>query len=61
MDLASRGFSVAITDWRGQGASDRLTRDPQGWRTMLAIFESVDDATNSISEIIGAGIVPAAR
>jgi glycolate oxidase len=38
----------------------RLTRDPQGWRTMLAIFESVDDATNAISEIIGAGIVPAA-
>ena len=28
-DLAGRGFSVAITDWRGQGASDRLTRDPQ--------------------------------
>ena len=27
---------------------------------MLAIFESVDDATNAISEIIGAGIIPAA-
>ena len=38
----------------------RLTRDPQGWRTMLGIFESVDDATNAISEIIGAGIIPAA-
>jgi glycolate oxidase len=38
----------------------RLTRDPQGWRTLLAIFESVDDATNAISEIIGAGIIPAA-
>lgn len=38
----------------------RLTRDPQGWRTMLAIYDSVDDATNSISEIIGAGIIPAA-
>jgi glycolate oxidase len=38
----------------------RLTRDPQGYRTMLGIFESVDDATNAISEIIGAGIVPAA-
>jgi glycolate oxidase len=38
----------------------RLTRDPQGWRTMLAIFESVEDATGAISEIIGAGIVPAA-
>ncbi len=38
----------------------RLTRDPQGYRTLLGIFESVEDATNAISEIIGAGIVPAA-
>ncbi len=38
----------------------RLTKDPQGYRTMLAVFESVEDATNAISEIIGAGIVPAA-
>jgi glycolate oxidase len=38
----------------------RITRDPQGYRTLLGIFESVDDATNAISEIIAAGIVPAA-
>lgn len=38
----------------------RLTRDPQGYRTMLGIFDSVDDATQAISEIIGQGIVPAA-
>ena len=38
----------------------RLTRDPQGVRTMLGIFDSCDDATNAISEIIGAGIIPAA-
>jgi glycolate oxidase len=38
----------------------RLTRDPQGYRTLLAVFDSVDDATAAISEIIGAGIVPAA-
>ncbi|MEX0937183.1 MAG: FAD-linked oxidase C-terminal domain-containing protein [Pirellulales bacterium] len=38
----------------------RLTRDPQGYRTLLGVFDSVDDATNSISEIIGAGIIPAA-
>ncbi len=38
----------------------RLTRDPQGYRTMLGVFDSVDDATNAISEIIGAGIIPAA-
>jgi len=38
----------------------RLTRNPQGYRTLLGIFDSVDDATAAISEIIGAGIIPAA-
>jgi glycolate dehydrogenase FAD-linked subunit len=38
----------------------RLTRNPEAHRTMLGIFESVEDATTAISEIIGAGIVPAA-
>src|SRR4051812_30376328 len=38
----------------------RLTKNPQGHRTMLGVFESVDDATAAISEIVGAGIVPAA-
>jgi glycolate oxidase len=38
----------------------RLTRNPQGVRTMLAIFDSIDDATQAISGIIGAGIIPAA-
>jgi len=38
----------------------RITRDPQGCRTMLGVFDSVLDATNAISEIIGEGIVPAA-
>jgi glycolate oxidase len=38
----------------------RISRDPQGVRTMLGIFESCDDATSAISDIIGAGIVPAA-
>jgi glycolate oxidase len=38
----------------------RLTRNPQGYRTMLAVFESIDDATRAISGIIGAGIIPAA-
>jgi lysophospholipase len=27
-DLAARGFGVATFDWRGQGASDRLIRNP---------------------------------
>lgn len=38
----------------------RLTRDPAAFRTMLGVFETVDDATQAISNIIGAGIVPAA-
>ncbi len=38
----------------------RLTRNPHGYRTLLGIFESVDDATATISGIIEAGIVPAA-
>jgi glycolate oxidase len=38
----------------------RLTRNPEGVRTLLGVFESADDATNAISEIIGAGIIPAA-
>jgi len=38
----------------------RLLRLPESWKTILAIFESVDDACNAVSGIIGAGIVPAA-
>src|SRR5947208_6053192 len=38
----------------------RITRNPEAYRTLLGVFESVDDATNTISDIIGAGIVPGA-
>ncbi len=38
----------------------RLTRNPVAFRTMLGVFETVADATNAISNIIGAGIIPAA-
>jgi glycolate oxidase len=38
----------------------RLTRNPQGYRTMLAVFDSVDACSQAISGIIGAGIIPAA-
>ncbi|HEY2880882.1 MAG TPA: FAD-linked oxidase C-terminal domain-containing protein, partial [Pirellulales bacterium] len=38
----------------------RITRNPEAYRTLLGVFDSVDDATNAISEIIGAGIIPAA-
>ena len=38
----------------------RLTRNPQGYRTMLAVFDSIDDTSHAISGVIGAGIIPAA-
>jgi glycolate oxidase len=38
----------------------RLTRNPQGCRTMLAVFDSLDACSQAISGIIGAGIIPAA-
>jgi glycolate oxidase len=38
----------------------RITRNPEAYRTLLGVFESVDDATNTISDIIAAGIIPAA-
>jgi glycolate oxidase len=38
----------------------RLSRLPEAVRTLLAIFDTVDDASNAVSAIIGAGIVPAA-
>lgn len=41
-------------------ATLRLTRQPEAYRTFLAVYESVDDATETVSDIIAAGIVPAA-
>jgi len=38
----------------------RLTKNPEAYRTLLGVFETIDAATNTISDIIGAGIVPAA-
>jgi glycolate oxidase len=38
----------------------RLTPLPQSVRTLLAVFESVHQATQTVSEIIAAGILPAA-
>jgi glycolate oxidase len=47
-------FGIATKIWV------RITRNPESYRTLLAVFETVEDATNTISDIIGAGIVPAA-
>lgn len=38
----------------------RLMRKPEAVRTMLAAFTSLDDASQSVSDIIGAGMVPSA-
>ncbi len=47
-------FGVATRVWV------RITRNPEAYRTLLGVFETVDDATNTISDIIGAGIIPGA-
>ncbi len=38
----------------------RLIRAPAAFKTMLGIFENVDDASQTVSDIIKAGIVPGA-
>lgn len=38
----------------------RLVRAPQAYKTMLGVFESVDEASQTVSDIIAAGILPAA-
>jgi len=38
----------------------RLMKLPESTRTLLAIFDTVDDATNAVSAIIASGFVPAA-
>ncbi len=38
----------------------KLIKAPPACKTMLAVFESVEDASQTVSDIIGAGIIPAA-
>jgi glycolate oxidase len=38
----------------------RLLRKPEAVKTLMAVFESMDDASNAVSDVIGQGIVPAA-
>ena len=38
----------------------RLIRAPQAYKTLLGVFENVDDASQTVSDIISAGIVPGA-
>lgn len=41
-------------------ATVRLTRQPLAWKTLLAVFESVEEASAAVSGVIRAGIIPAA-
>src|SRR5262249_36613009 len=41
-------------------ATLRLVRTPESYRTLLAVFESIEAASETVSGIIAAGIVPAA-
>jgi glycolate oxidase len=38
----------------------RLLRKPEAWKTILAVFETVAEASNAVSGIIGSGLIPAA-
>lgn len=38
----------------------RLTPLPQAYRTLLGVFETIDDCTQTVSDIIAAGILPGA-
>lgn len=38
----------------------RLIRAPEAFKTMLGVFETVDDASQAVSDIISAGMVPGA-
>ncbi|MCX8073088.1 MAG: FAD-binding protein [Candidatus Binatia bacterium] len=57
-----RGFVVGSEGTCGlvTRAILRLVSNPQSWHTALAVFPSVAAATNAVSAIIAAGIVPAA-
>jgi glycolate oxidase len=53
--VGSEGTLGIVTE-----ATVRLVRAPEAIRTLLAVCETVDDATNLVSGIIAAGILPAA-
>lgn len=50
-DLSRRGFAVATMDWRGQGGSDRLLRDPRrGYVRSFADY--ADDLYRFFSDVV---------
>jgi len=53
--VGSEGTLAIVTE-----ATVRLLRMPESTRTLLAIFDAVDDASNCVSTIIASGILPSA-
>lgn len=53
--VGSEGTLLFVTE-----ATVRLTPNPQSVRTMLAVFETLEDASQTVSDIIAAGVIPAA-
>jgi len=53
--VGSEGTTGIVTE-----VTVRLTPLPQSIRTLLAVFETVDQATQTVSEIIASGALPAA-
>jgi glycolate oxidase len=53
--VGSEGTLALITE-----ITVRLMRQPEAVRTLLAIFETVDDSTESVADITARGITPAA-
>ncbi|MDP6456924.1 MAG: FAD-linked oxidase C-terminal domain-containing protein [Candidatus Marinimicrobia bacterium] len=53
--VGSEGTFCIVTE-----AIVRLTKNPETQRTFLAVFDSVEDASSTVSNIIAAGIIPAA-
>ncbi|MFN7017728.1 MAG: FAD-binding oxidoreductase [Fimbriimonadales bacterium] len=51
----SEGTLAIVTE-----VTARLTPNPQGARTLLAVFNTLEDASQTVSDIIASGIVPAA-
>ncbi|UCI09148.1 alpha/beta fold hydrolase [Mesorhizobium sp. B1-1-8] len=55
-NLSDRGFAVAILDWRGQGGSSRLIRDPQ-----RGYVRSFRDYTNDLEQFFEEIVLPDCR
>ncbi len=50
-NLSERGFTTAIFDWRGQGGSERLLRDPQRGH-VRDFFDYVNDLDHFFEEVV---------